>query len=301
MKNLDYIRSPIRYTGNKYRLLDDILRRLPKNIDNFVDLFSGSMTVGINVNANKIYINDRIQYLIDLYKYFNCNDIEFIISQIHNRISEYDLSKGNKEQYLAFREHYNSTNQCLDLFILSCYSYNHLLRFNVRDHKFNTPFGLREYNKDIENDLVRFCQALHSKNFIFSSLDFRNFDFSVLHSGDVVYCDPPYSISVGVYNDGNRGFGGWSAQDDLDLLNILDDLNNRGIIFIMSNVIRHKGECNDQLLEWSKKYNVEYVDMSYRGASYNLRDRYNKTEEVLISNAELAKRDTCKFSRIKLF
>lgn len=41
----DYIKSPINYTGNKYKLLGQIVPLFPKNVNRFVDIFGGSGTV----------------------------------------------------------------------------------------------------------------------------------------------------------------------------------------------------------------------------------------------------------------
>ena len=47
-----YIKSPLNYTGGKYRLLDRILPAFPRDYHRFVDLFSGGFNVGINVDEN---------------------------------------------------------------------------------------------------------------------------------------------------------------------------------------------------------------------------------------------------------
>ena len=119
--------------------------------------------------------------------------------------------------------------------------------------------------------------------FEFSSKDFREFDYSILNRGDLVYCDPPYTISTGSYNDGKRGFNGWSEQDDLDLMNILDELSERGVRFALSNVLSHKGTINEALQEWSKKYKIHYLDFNYNNSSYHLNAK-SETQEVLITN-----------------
>lgn len=42
MKNI-YIKSPLNYTGGKYKLLPQIIPMLPSNINTFVDLFGGDL------------------------------------------------------------------------------------------------------------------------------------------------------------------------------------------------------------------------------------------------------------------
>ena len=216
------------YIGGKYKILDSIIPTFPENINSFVDLFAGGMNVGINVKADTIYINDRVNYVIDIYKYFRDTNVDDLIKQIKGRIAEFGLSSNSKESYLKFRDHYNKTRETLDLFILTCFSFNNNIRFN-NNHEFNMPFGERCFNGSIEFNLIQFCKALHEKNIIFSSNDFREFDYSVLNTGDLVYCDPPYLISVASYSDGNRGFGGWKDEDDVALYRLLDYLNSKGI------------------------------------------------------------------------
>jgi modification methylase fokI len=69
MENKKYIKSPLNYTGGKYKILDKIIPKFPSEINTFVDLFSDRFNIGINVNANKIICNDNIIYLIELYEY----------------------------------------------------------------------------------------------------------------------------------------------------------------------------------------------------------------------------------------
>lgn len=112
------------------------------------------------------------------------------------------------------------------------------------------------------------------------------FDFSKFGVGDLVYCDPPYLLTTGPYNDGKRGFKDWSLKEELQLLSLLDDLNSRGIYFALSNVFAHKGLTNDNLIEWSKKYHVNFIDKSYANCSYHFKERDAKTVEVLVTNYE---------------
>lgn len=273
--------------GGKYKILNNIIPVFPNEIKNFVDLFAGGLNVGINVNADNLYINDHISYLIDLYKFFKDEDINELITSIKKIILKYQLSLTNNEGYLALRKEYNVSKNILDLFVLTCFSFNHQIRFNNK-HEFNTPFGKNRssYNSSIENNLIDFVNMLHKKNIIFYNCDFTEFNFEMLGKGDVVYCDPPYLITTGSYNDGKRGFKDWTATEEKQLLELLDYLNNKDILFALSNVFYHKGESNKLLIEWSKKYNIQYIDKNYANCSYHFKDRNTKTVEVLITNFE---------------
>lgn len=282
-----YIKSPMNYTGGKHKILEHIIPSFPKKINAFVDLFAGGLNVGINVDAKTIYANDQITYLIELYKFFQDTSTEELLRRIKARIAAFNLSQTNADGYNALRAEYNESKSLLDLFVLTCFSFNHQIRFNSK-HELNIPFGKDRsaFNDSIERNLILFCNALHNKSIIFSTGDFRDFDISHLKKGDVVYCDPPYLITTGSYNDGKRGFKDWTEEEDADLLSLLDRINEQGILFALSNVFVHKGQTNDALIEWSKKHNVQYIDKTYSNCSYHFKDRGTKTIEVLITNYE---------------
>lgn len=276
------------YIGGKYKILPQILPLFPKNIRTFVDLFCGGCNVGINVPAKKTIFNDNLTYLIDLYKTFKILSENEIINHIENRIKQFNLSLTNKEGYLEFRSFYNQEKNPLDLFVLVAYSFNHQIRFN-NSHEFNNPFGKERscFNEHMKNNLLTFLKELNSKNSEFSAKNFDEFDFSGLSCNDFVYCDPPYLITTGTYNDGRRGFTGWSENQERKLLQILDNLNSNLVSFALSNVLEHKGKENLILKNWIEENNyfVSYLLKDYSNSNYHTIDRNkNSTIEVLITN-----------------
>ena len=283
MKEEKYIKSPINYAGGKYRLLSRIVPMFPDKINTFVDLFGGAFNVGINVKADHIIYNDIINYLSELFEYWSNTDIEEINSYIDKTIIENNLSATNADSFLAFREKYNKTKDIRDLFILVCYSFNYQMRFNNK-HLYNSSFGKEAstMNDSIRNNLNRFVEKLHSSDYTFCNKKFDEFDFLDFDSNDFIYCDPPYSIGTGVYQDGKRGFNGWSKEDDKKLFAILDELNEKDVKFAMSNVFENKGLRNEELIEWSKKYKVHHYNMNYNGSNYQRKE--SKSDEVLITN-----------------
>jgi hypothetical protein len=70
------------------------------------------------------------------------------------------------------------------------------------------------------------------------------------------------------------------------LYQILDQLNERGVKFALSNVASHKGTTNDILLNWKKenKYHLHHVNFNYNNCNYHAENKKNKTDEVLITN-----------------
>lgn len=109
-------------------------------------------------------------------------------------------------------------------------------------------------------------QRLHEIEF--RTDNFKAFDFTELREGDFVYADPPYLITTGSYNDGKRGFEGWSEMEEIALYDTLDELDRRNIRFALSNVIEHKGRQNAILEDWRNQYNTHYLNKTYGNSSY---------------------------------
>ena len=277
------IKSPFNYIGGKYRLLNQILPLFPESINSFVDLFVGGGDVLANVNAKHKYANDINYFVIDIFKKFQEIGLDQLLKYIDKIIKNWDLTKENKNSYLAFRDYYNKIRNPIDLYILVCYSFNYQFRFNS-NHEFNNPFGKdrSSFNNKMRTNLIDFHKTLYGTTF--SSVNFRNFDITKLSAGDFLYADPPYRITTGSYNDGKRGFEGWTLQDDLDLFALLDKVNKQGAKFAMSNVFFHKGIVNYELMEWAKAYYVHHISMDYSNSSYHAKNKDKETDEVLITN-----------------
>lgn len=174
-----------------------------------------------------------------------------------------NLNKENTDAFLKLRNKYNhflysnEEEKILDFYTLILYSFNYQIRFN-QNMKYNTPFGKNRssYNQNTKKNIKRFVDKMNSINLKISKNKFIDFDFSKLEKDDFVYCDPPYLITTGSYNDGNRGVKDWTIEDEKELLQILDNLNSRRIKFALSNVLVANDKKNEILTEWSKKYNV---------------------------------------------
>lgn len=284
-----YIKSPMNYTGGKYKLLPQILPLFPTEINTFVDLFTGGGNIAVNVNANKIIANDNEKHVIDIYKTFQngYDNVEEIIKTIEAYIDKYNLSIKNVEGFNKLREDYNNspfkTNYIAStrLYVLICYSFNHQFRFNSKG-EFNMPFGKNrsQWNDNMKKNLINFHKAITEKNIFFTNKDFTQLKIDKLKPNDFVYCDPPYLITCATYNEKD----GWNETHEKELLELLDNLNMQNIKFALSNVLFSKGKTNDMLIEWSKDYNIHHLDYTYQNCNYHTKDKNSKPDEVLITN-----------------
>ena len=82
---MKYVKSPIFYMGNKFKLLPKLQPLFPDNIDTFYDLFGGSGCMSANINANKIVYNELNPNIVNLYKLF----LIYTPDQIHTYIHTY--------------------------------------------------------------------------------------------------------------------------------------------------------------------------------------------------------------------
>lgn len=284
MKKSFLVRSPIAYTGGKFRLLPQHIIKFPDSIPIFVDLFCGSIVVSLNVYADIYICNDICTPLISIFKYLQIHSFEHILSEIQKRILRFNLSDSNQEGFNALRDEYNALHHPLNLYLLICHSFNNHLRFNTA-FDFTATFGKRTFIEDHQRRLEYIVYRFKQEEWNFISKDFLEIDISSWNEQFFVYADPPYSLGHATYNE-NESW--WPKHKDQELLDFLDTLHAKHIKFALANVTHHKGLVNDQLIEWAKKYTVYVMDMDYSNAVYHQKDRTTEgTQEVLIVNYEI--------------
>lgn len=284
---MPYDKSPLNYIGGKYKMLPKIMKFFPRQINTMFDLFAGGCDVCTNITANHIYANDINFFVIDIYRAFQHVPIDELLHTIDGIIEQWHLSMTNEEGYLALRNHYNQSpieqRNAVELYVLVCYSFNYQFRFN-NQREFNNPFGRNRssFNRTMRENLITFHAKLG--NIHFSSENFHDLDLRFLGQGDFLYADPPYRITTASYNDGRRGFAGWSVEDDLYLFDLLDRLDRQGVRFALSNVIAHKGNRNDELIRWKRRYHTHRIHYNYNNSNYQAQNTEQVTKEVLITN-----------------
>jgi modification methylase llaI len=269
--------SPLNYIGGKYNTLDLIINNLPERINKCYDLFGGGFTVGINIPCKSLIYNDVNKYVVNLLDFLANNHPSDTYLFIKKQIRKYKLEKGHKEAYYLLRNDYNESKDPLLLYLLICFGFEHQVRFNSK-HEFNNPCGNSGFNEVMFEKLISFyliCQDKHP-NFYAESFEFFENKFI---KGDFVYLDPPYLGNDGVYQDGKRGFGGWSIEQELRLYSFLEDLNERGISFMLSNYDLHSKGANTLLSNFVKKNNLKVIESE----KITKRNRTNRRELVIIN------------------
>lgn len=308
----NYIKSPLNYTGNKYRILDQMFQYFPKQINVMIDLFCGGATVGINVNAKKVIFVDKNERVIDLLIFLSKQKYDKFILSCEKIIEKYNLSYSFKNGYKLYRKQcsnlldnnglkdfnaegfyklrsdYNSlpnkssSRANLMLYMLMVYGFNNDIRFNS-DGDFNLPVGKTDLNKNNVEKIKNYIERVNNMETEFVCASFTDEKFKrIVDQADFIYMDPPYLLGNAVYNSS------WNSQTEHALLDFIDSLIEKRISFGLSNVTEKVGRINEPLSYWchknSDRINVNHIEYHYRSASYHKTTRNSKEKEVLITN-----------------
>ena len=306
------IKSPLNYTGNKYRILDQIMKYFPKDIDCMIDMFCGGATVGLNVKAKKTIFIDSNERIIDLLVFLSKQSGEQFLRKLESLIDQYCLSYSFKRGYSVYRQtcgnttdnnglkDYNSAgyyklrdyyNSLEDkntdeantiLYLLMVYAFNNDIRFNSRG-EFNLPIGKTDLNKMNVNKIYEYISRVNELNPVFVCSAFNSQQvLEYVREADFIYMDPPYLLGDAVYNSS------WDYSAEYALLDFMDYLLAEKKRFVLSNVYSKLGKTNEPLAYWCHKHSNEIIivdiDYNYRSASYNKKTRDAKEREVIIVN-----------------
>lgn len=273
---------PFHYIGGKSKLLESILPEINKYCpEEVIDLFAGGFSVGVNCKATTVVYNDINYRFTDVVRWIYANNINSILQSIRVEIEARGLNKTNPVPYQKLKDDYNLKPTPILLFLLICYSFNHQMRFN-KTGIFNTPFGKNRssYNLRTERALIDFSNKIKKKNISFSSLDFEL--IFPKQNKSLVFVDPPYILSTGSYNDGNRGIVHWNYEDEERLYKYLDKLNSKGHAFLLTNFVKSGNLVNERLKAFSRSYNSKIIDSNYNNSNYHKKQQTQI--EILVKN-----------------
>lgn len=220
----------LKWAGNKYRVLDQILQRLPPG-RRLIEPFAGSGALFLNTDYERYLLTDSNADLITLYEQLKTERTELI-----DYCRQFFTPHHNQSRvYYALREEFNALDTGLRraaLFVyLNRHGYNGLCRYNA-DGGFNVPFGRyrRPYFPEAE------MQAFAHKARL---AQFRQRDFAQVMArarpGDVIYCDPPYVPLSDSANFTSYSAGGFNLDQQQRLADAAQKAALRGVPVLISN------------------------------------------------------------------
>lgn len=226
----------------------------------------------------KIYSSNEVHNtILDLIDKYDLSRSDINSYEFYNCNSNDGLGSYNKEKYFKLREDYNNNPTWDKFYTLITCSFSNQIRFNSKGY-FNMPYGKRDYNLSLQQKLKTFIDKLHNISVDFYNQDFIEVNLATLSNNDFVYCDPPYFNSTATYNEN----GGWTQENENNLLDLLNNLNSKGIKFALSNNLT----VNPALENWANynEYTIHNLSCDYSNCNYQKKDKKTRDVEVLITN-----------------
>lgn len=281
-KNIDevVVQSPLNYTGCKSKMINVIKQNLPQQpLNTFIDVFGGGFNVGINIKAERIVYNDINPFVKGLIESFRTDTYTYL-SYVSKLIQRYNLAPNNKEGYCSLRDRYNQIpaeeRDSRMLYTLILYGFQQQIRFNT-DYGFNNPVGSRWFNECLLSKFITFARCSKEKDVEYYNTSFEHLEVEV-NEDTFIYADPPYRSTLGVYNDGKRGFEGWTIEHEQRLCAFLDNVHQQGALFMLSYVLQVDEFYNYEMTDWVERNHYIVIDIE------TPQGRYNNRREVLIKN-----------------
>jgi DNA adenine methylase Dam len=278
------IETPFNYTGNKFKLLNQILPLFDYSKSHFIDVFTGGGSVYTNVldKYETVVANDIIDNLIGIHNSLLQND------EIIERTKNLCPGKNNPSGYSDLRNSYNESPTPDKLWALMLSCTNNMMRFNQK-FKFNQTYGDRGWNSNTDKKVEEYKN--HIRKYVdkirFVSTTFDEID--IFGDNNMVYLDPPYGRiknSEGLLGKKQISEAGyncyWKEDDDFNLYHYIKSINNRRSSFMVSGVLKHNGETCwmlDKLIR--DGFNYKVLEFDYNKVS---RVGDKKTVEVIITN-----------------
>ena len=223
----------LKWIGNKQRVASTIVAHMPTTFNNYYEPFLGSGAVlaellmqddtSLFPHFHHAYGSDILPFLIEIFRSIKDSPDE-IIEYYTNEISNY--YKNPEEQYKIIKNRFNQNHNAFDFCLLSRTCYSGVIRFRKTDGYMSTPKGPHNPIKPsaFANRVALWAELIQKADFYTES-----FEEAMLkpQSGDVVYCDPPYTHSQSII---------YGAQDfDINVLwDKIAECKERGAYVMLS-------------------------------------------------------------------
>ncbi|MFU0912840.1 DNA adenine methylase [Kluyvera intermedia] len=221
----------LKWAGGKFTQLNDLFPYIPggkRLIEPFVG--GGSVFLGSEKHSSFL-LADVNPDLINLYQMLS------VVPDTVECSARWMFEKmGTPENYELIRQEFNG--QALDVaeraaafLYLNRHCFNGLMRYNL-SHQFNVGWGKYKSPYFPEKELKAFADKAHSC--VFMTAGFRR-TIGLAGNGDVVYCDPPYEPMPGTSGFTAYSAGGFSWDNQIELVECCVAAHKRGASVVISN------------------------------------------------------------------
>ncbi|MEC0181347.1 Dam family site-specific DNA-(adenine-N6)-methyltransferase [Paenibacillus peoriae] len=216
----------LKWPGGKRNLLKHILPLIPVNFKKYYEPFFGGGALFFALQPKNSHLSDCNLDLINCYKQ--------VRDQPHEVIEKLKKLINSESAYYEVRSNIplGDIDKCVRMIYLTQLSFNGIYRQNLRG-EYNVPYGHKTHIEPCdEPKIISASEALSNTKLTCS--DFEE-AVSGAEEGDLVYFDPPYTIS-----NGKNGFIKYNSrvfswEDQVRLSNLAIQLANRGCSVVISN------------------------------------------------------------------
>jgi len=266
----------LKWVGGKRQLLDILTPLLPDRVTAYCEPFVGGGALLFRLQPKVAYVNDINDELIRVYKIIR-SDVGTLITALQKFKNEADHFytvrdwDRDKEKYSLISD----IEKAARILYLNKTCFNGLYRVNSAG-EFNSPFGKYRNPNIVNAPMLRAVSSyLNAATVHLTCLDYAEV-LRKLPQGAFVYLDPPYDPVSDTSNFTDYAKGGFSRDEQIRLRECCDDLNRRGVRFMLSN------SATEFIKEQYAAYNITIVQAK-RAINSDAAKR-GEIDEVLVRN-----------------
>lgn len=218
----------IKWSGSKRSQSEEIISNFPIKINTYYEPFVGGGSVlyqllNSGIKVQNFICSDINKDLINLWNTIKDNPIELSnhYENLWNELNKDDDIERRKEYYYFIRKRYNQERNPMDFLFILRTTTNGLVRYNNNgDFNNSFHFSRKGINPNrLRKIILEWSNLLNKNNVIFIH---RSYDEITSEEGDLIYLDPPYANTKGMY------FGG------IDLDTFFSWLENQNADYLLS-------------------------------------------------------------------
>lgn len=196
----------IKWSGSKRSQAKQIVGHFPNVIDTYYEPFVGGGSILYELmtdssrQINNFICSDINKDLINLWLEIKDNKDHLISTYraMWEELNKDDNPKRRNDYYLSIRKRFNEERNPTDFIFLNRTCTNGLIRYNGKG-EFNTSFHFSRTGivPETLNQILTIWSDLLKKH----NVQFIHRSYAELHTqaGDLLYCDPPYFATKGMY------------------------------------------------------------------------------------------------------
>jgi len=278
MRKNKLVAPVLKWVGGKRQLIDTFSPLLPKRITSYCEPFVGGGALLFYLQPSVAIINDINIELIGVYKVIRDN-VDELIEELKKYKNEADFFYSIRD-WDRDREKYETLSnieKAARILYLNKTCYNGLYRVNNAG-EFNSPFGHYRNPNIINEPVLRAVSAyFNGTKVIFSSRDYA-LVLSEVKKGTFVYLDPPYDPVSDTSSFTGYTKSGFSKEEQIRLRECCDELDNRGVKFMLSN------SATPFIMEQYSDYNITVVHA--KRAINSVGSKRGDVDEIVVRNYE---------------